>query len=191
MKTLLSYTTLDNYTKASHTYINKVLGIAVPKSDAMEKGTEAHKRLQSHLMGQEKLPIELDWNCTAVEYHAKKDADAEFVWHGFLDAVNWKTKTAFEIKTGGTPWGQGQFNASIQPKYYSWVTGLRKFIFITCHFDLSGLKVFSKEMTDEDWKEAEEWAMKALAGIKAGEFSGGLENGKCTGCNYGANCHFL
>ena len=97
MKTILSFTTLDNYTKASHTYINKVLGIVQPETEPMRAGKEAHKRLQEHLMGK-RLPIDLDWDCTAVEYHAKKEADDEFLFHGFLDGVNWKSKTALKSK---------------------------------------------------------------------------------------------
>ena len=194
MKTLLSYTTISDYLQANHTYICKQLGCVKPETEAMLAGREAHQVLQGHLLGEIKLPIDLDWNCTDIEYHARKDADEEYQFHSYLDGVNWKSKVAFEIKTSGSnPWGQGQFNSSIQPKYYSWITGLKKFVFITCKFDLSGLKVFYKEMTDQDWKEAEDWAMKALKGIKAGEFKGGLDEktGKCLGCNYQQNCHFL
>ena len=189
-KILLSYTTLDDYTRWSHTYINKLMGIKKEENEFMTKGKEAHKKLQDHMIGKTKLPIDLKWDITQAEYHARKDVDEKYQWHGYLDGVNFRSKLAVEIKTG-SPWSNRKFEEHIQPRYYSWVTGLRKFVFVTCHFDLSELKVYYKEMTNDDWKQAEGWAYAALKGIKDAEFKGGLDDdGYCIGCSYGFACYF-
>lgn len=190
---LLSYTTMDDLYKASHNWINKAMDIKKPESEAMTAGKLAHQRLQAHISGGEQVTgLELPMNFPKIEYHARRPWDDQFTFHGYVDAANFASKSFLEIKTsGGALWSQGKFNASIQPAYYSWVTGLRKAYFITCHFDLSDLKIYTREFTDEDLKKAEDWAMGAIDIIKKGDFTGGLVDGKCDGsCGY-PNCYFL
>jgi len=192
-KIILSYTTINNLHEASHTWICKQMGITTPETDAMRAGKEAHKRLQDHAMGKKMIPeLNLPMNFPKSEHHARR-THGDYILHGFLDGVNFASKSGLEIKTSKkTVWSQQKFHESMQPKYYSFVTGFRNWYFISCRFDLSGLVVYHTTFTDEDWKKAEAWAQEGIDIIEKGDFKGGLdEHGHCTGCSYGSNCYFL
>lgn len=188
MKTLLSYTTLADLHVAPHTYYNKIMGVKKPESDAMNKGSDAHKVIQRHVSKQEINPKLVDlWEFPRIEYHCRKDHNDKYTWHGFMDGVNFASKVFLEIKSSKNhPMGQSEFNKLIQPKYYSFVSGLRKVYFISCNFDLSTVKTFYQEYSDEDIKEAEAWALKGLDIIESGAY---LEDKTCDGlCSYRENC---
>lgn len=191
-KILLSYTTMDDLYKSPHSWLNKQMGLKKPESDAMKAGSEAHKRLQAHISGKKIDGIELDLDFPRAEYHARKDWDDKYTLHGYCDGVNFGAKTFVEIKTGGKKtWTNGDFERSIQPAYYSYVTGFRKCFLVTCLFDLSNMKVFYREFTDKDWKRAQDWVKGATEIIDKGNFKSDLVEGKCIGwCNYGDNCYF-
>lgn len=189
---LLSYTTIDNLHKASHTWINKMLGLETPESEAMLKGKETHAKIQAHVSGKTKIEgLDLPMDFPTIEYHCRLPAEEPYVFHGYVDAVNFASKSFLEIKSSNSHiWSQGDFDKSIQPAYYSWVTKIKKAYLVSCKFDLSNLKVYLWKFTDDDWAKAEKWANEGIEIIKSGEYQGGLVNGKCTGCNYGSNCHF-
>lgn len=171
-----------------------MLGIQTPTTEAMEKGKAAHIRLQNHVTHKETVAgLDLPMDFPTVEYHAQRPASHDYMFHGFVDGINFASKSILEIKTSGSKtWSNQDFDRSMQPAYYSFVTGMRKCYLVTCFFDLSKLKVYFREFTDDDWKKAEAWANEGIAVIEKGDFTQGLdENKKCMGCNYGANCYFV
>lgn len=189
-KPILSYTTINNIHIAPHSYLNKLAGIKTPTSDVMNKGKEAHEKLQRHLLGIEKLPINLDLSFGRAEYHARKD-EGDFIYHGYLDCVSFDSKTMVEIKTTGSKtWTLGDFEKHPQGAYYSWVTGFRKIFYITCKFDLSDLKTYYKEFTDEDMERSKQWALEASSKITEGKLKEDLVDNKCVNyrCPYGSQC---
>lgn len=194
-KIILSYTVIDNIHKASHTWICKTLGIETPTSEAMLKGKDAHAKIQAHVSGKTKIEgLDLPMSFPTIEYHAQKPYNDLFSFHGYCDGVNFASKSILEVKTSGSKiWSQGDFDMSMQPAYYSYVTQFRKVYLVTCKFDLSDMKVYSREFTDEDWGKAQKWAEEAITIIEKGDFTGGLENGKCIleRCPYSENCYFL
>jgi hypothetical protein len=195
-KILLSYSTLNDYTNAHHSYINKLFGIKQPETPAMFAGKEAHKTIQAHCLGTKKDDRlkDLTWDFMQDEYHARKDYNDKYQLHGFIDMVNWKSKVICEIKTSATPKGQSWFNELIQWRYYSMVTGLRKVLFIMCKPDLSELKTFYQEVTDEDIAKAEKFVKSAVEGIDNGLFTDDLLPGKiCPGipkCWFRERCFY-
>src|SRR3990167_4015008 len=196
-KVILSYTAIDNIHKASHTWICKTLGIETPTSEAMTKGKEAHAKIKAHVSGKTKIEgLDLPMDFPKIEYHAQKPYNDTFSFHGYCDGVNFASKSILEVKTSGSKiWSQGDFDKSMQPVYYSFVTQFRNVYLVTCKFDLSGLKVYTRQFTNEDWKRAEKWANEAIEIIEKSDFKGGLdESGRCLGwkggCNYGENCYF-
>ena len=192
-KVLLSYTTLNDLHKASHTWINKCLNIKKPVSEAMEKGKEAHAKLQAHVSHKTKIDnLDLPMDFPTIEYHARKPYNDKFSWHGYCDGVNFASKSILEIKTSGSKtWSQGEFDRSMQPVYYSFVTQFKKCYLVTCKFDLSDLKVYYREFTEKDWERALTWGKEGIDIIEKGDFTGGLTDGKCIGyCSYGSACYF-
>ena len=194
-KIILSYTTINNYHISHHSWLNKMLGVKVPETEAMTSGKVAHQIIQAHCLGKKKSPrlSELTWDFTDAEKHILKPYNEKFTLHGYLDLINYASKTIGEIKTSKTPWSQSRFNELVQWKYYSLVSGFRKVLFITCKPDLSGLKTFYTAVSDEDIREAEKWVKEAIVGIEGGHFKEDLTpDGFCNNpmCPYKENCHF-
>lgn len=190
---LLSYTAINDLYQSPHSWLNKQMGIKKDKTEAMQKGTEAHEILQAHVSGIKKLDIDLDLDFPKVEHHARKRWNDKFTLHGYCDGINFTSKVFLEIKTSGKkPWTNGQFERSMQPKYYSFVTGFRKAFLLTCLFNLSEMKTYYREFSDKEWKETEEWVAKAIDLIEHGDLKADLVDGKCQGwCPYRKNCYFL
>ena len=74
---------------------------------------------------------------------------------------------------------------------------LKEAILITCsknpdNWKKAPPKVFKAPLTDQDKQDATEWIIKAIDLLEAGDFAGGLEDGKCTDpyCYFGCNCSF-
>lgn len=193
MATILSYTTLSDYEKSHHTYLNKIFGAKKPSSESMEKGKVLHKAIQDHILGVQACDklSGFPWGFDRAEYHAKKKHDDEFTFHGYVDMVNFKLKAFLEIKTGREAWTLGRFQRLMQWKYYAWVTNLTNAHFFTCDFDMNNQKHFTSEATQKDLEEAENWAMTQLEGIKSGKLKDDLVDGKCQGCTYGTACLFI
>lgn len=168
------------------------MGIKTPETDPMRKGKEAHEKLQRHILGIEKLPIDLDLTFQRSEYHARKD-EGDYIYHGYLDCISFDSKTMCEIKTAGSKtWTLGDFEKHPQGAYYAWVTGMRKIFYVTCKFDLSDLKVYYKEFTDEDIEKSKQWAKEASQKITDGKLKEDLVDGACVNprCPYGSLCLF-
>ena len=171
-----------------------MMGVQVPVNEAMEKGKSAHKVIQDHCLGiktTERLS-DFDWKFSKAEHHAMMPYNDKFTLHGYIDMINYKSKVIAEIKTG-TPWSQSKFYKTMQWKYYSYVTGFRKILMVTCRFDLSEFKTFYAETSDADIAEAKKWAEYAITGIDKGIFKTDLdENGFCRNdrCPYGELCKF-
>ncbi len=196
-KVILSYTAIDMLHKCSHGWINKQLGIETPTSEAMQKGKDSHAIIQAHVSGKKKIEgLDLPMDFPKIEYHAQKPYNDIFSFHGYCDGVNFASKSILEIKTSGSKiWSQADFDKSMQPMYYSFVTQLRRVYLVTCKFDLSNMKVYMREFSDKDWETAQKWAEEAIKIIEKGDFKGGLdESGHCLGwqggCNYAEKCFY-
>lgn len=194
-KIVLSYTTISNYHKSPHSYLNKMLDIAVPTTPAMSAGKNAHEIIEAHCTGKkkDKRLADFTWTFTDAERHIIRPSYHEkYNLHGYIDLIAYNSKVFAEVKTG-TPWSQKKFIDSMQWKYYAMLTGFRKALMITCRFDLTDLKTYYFEVTDKDLKDAELWVQEAIVGIENANFRTDLdENGVCTrpDCPYGDACYF-
>lgn len=190
---ILSYTTINNYHKSPHSFLNKQLGIKTITSPAMSAGKEAHKLIQDHCLGVKTDPRlkALTWHFKTAERHVIRPYTGNYSLHGFLDLVAYNSKTLGEIKTG-TIWGPSRFWELMQWRYYAMIAEMKHALLITCHFDLSGLKTFYFEATPLEIDKAKRWVDEAIAGIDAGKFTDDLVDGKCIryDCPYGEACHF-
>lgn len=195
MKTILSYTTLNNYLMSPHSYLNRyVYGIKTAETPAMVAGKLAHEVIQAHCMGVKKDArlSDLTWEFTTAEYHAKMPWDDKFTLHGYCDMIDFKSKTLCEIKTSSRPWSQKMFQDLDQWRYYGLVTEMEKVLFITCTPEITNVKTYFSEITTEDKDKARAWAALAIQGIRNGEFMSDIVDGLCTNprCPYGVNCHW-
>ena len=194
-KVLLSYSTINNYYLSPHSYYNKLMGIETPETEPMREGKKAHAIFQDHVIGikkDERLK-DFDWSFQKKEYHCRKDFSEKYQFHGYCDAVSFESKTFLELKTvtkESSVWSQGKFHAIMQPRYYSWVTGLKKCLFVSCTFDFKNIKCYSCEFDADDWHKAQEWAEEAARRIDVGDFYSDLVDGKCQGCSYKELCYF-
>ena len=194
-KILLSYSTLNDYTNAHHSYLNKLMGLKQSETPQMNAGKEAHKIIQAHCLDRKKDARlkDLTWEFMQVEVHSRKDYNEKYQLHGFVDMINYKSKVICEIKTSANPKGQSWFNDLMQWRYYAMVTGMRKVLFIMCKPDLTELKIFYQEVTNEDIARAEKWVKDAVEGIDSGKFMDDLVNGHCPGkprC-WNDNCFYI
>ena len=199
----LSYTGLANYHRSPHSYINKCMGVETPETDAMRLGKAVHALVQDHCMGvkkDERLK-DLEWNFTSKEWHCRRTCADGIILHGYIDLVNFKSKMLCEIKTGSSGMSQKEFDELVQWKYYAYVTGFRKVLFLSLETagtpeDIYIKKIHTeyREVTDKDVQEATEWAATAIEGIKAGRFYDDLEGGRCQRgreCPYANYCLFI
>lgn len=189
----LSFTTINNYHKSPHSWLNKQLGIKTITSPAMAAGKEAHKVIQDHCLGKKTDPRlkALTWHFKTAERHVIRPYGDKYSLHGFLDLVAYNSRTVGEIKTGSI-WSQGRFADSMQWRFYGMIAEMKHALLITCRFDLSGLKTFYFEITPADIERARKWVDYAIEGIEAGRFRDDLVDGKCLrpDCPYGEACYF-
>ncbi len=192
-KILLSYTTINDLSVSPHSWLNKAMGIEKPTNEYMEKGKATHEKLQKVVLGDLNIVgINLP-KFNAIEKHFQKNFNDKYTLHGYADAVNYATKTLLEVKSSQTtPKTMGEFDKLIQGKYYCYVSGFRKVLYVACTFDLSKLKTYLYEYENDDMQEVENWVMEAIATIETENFKSDLVNGKCEleRCPYGENCYF-
>lgn len=163
---------------------------------------------------------QFDERCKFVK-HIEYGSDTIII-QGFADGLNPTEKRMMEIKLSSTPWSIGKYKKSMQRKIYAWgfpqyekgllVTGMmltREQIQeagndwlnwkaedwekrILENWTESPPTASECAMTKEDAQEAEEYILKGIEILRAGDFTGGLENGVCTDryCLYGDNCYF-
>lgn len=173
---ILSYTTLNNIHKFPCWYFNtKVMGMKEPENEYMIKGKESHKKFQEL----KKLPYDLDF--PSREVHFRKSHNAKYLFHGYADAVNYKSKSLLELKTvNKTLWTNSRMDASIQPIYYSWISGFQKVFLLTSHFNLDfPIPPFYREYTQADWKRAEKWAIEGIKIIETTDYKTLTCDGSC------------
>jgi hypothetical protein len=192
-KLYLSYSTLNDLIQHPHTYLCKALGIVQPVSEAMEAGRQAHEIVIGHVCGTKidhRLPDTLP-GFQKPEYKVFAEYRNGYALYGFCDAVDFRSKTIMEYKTSGTTWSQNKFDALMQIPFYSLATNFRKVYMITSHADLTGFKVFYKEVTDAEIEKVKAWIESGIKIIESGNFTSDLVDGKCPGrCNYGSACFF-
>lgn len=158
----------------------------------MSSGKEVHKIIEDHCIGKkkDKRLKDFTWEFTDAERHVIRPWDDKFNLHGFIDLISYKSKVIGELKSGSV-WSQKKFADAMQWRYYCYLTGFRKALLINCRFDLSGLKTYYFEATEDDMKKTELWIREATTGIENGNFKGGLDaDGFCLGCSYGPACYF-
>lgn len=203
----LSYSTIFMLYNSSHNWINKQMGRKQEERYYFTEGKEAHRIIQDHVSGLKPNPLlaHIEEQFPIVE---QKDFDPKtkfefspqegYTMVGWADGLNMKSARILEIKTSSTGWSIMKFKKSMQRKVYSigfpWS---KEAVLITCdrlptYWERNKPKVMSLAQTEADKKEAMEWILGGIRILEAGNFSGGLINGKCTDpyCNYGINCFF-
>lgn len=184
-KVIVSFTTLDNVHKHPCWYYNtKLMGLKQPENEYMAKGKKAHEEFANKIKNKEKLLFDLDFETP--EVHFKRSYDDMFTLHGWADAVNYKSKTLLELKTvNSNVWTNARVDKTMQPSYYSWISGFRKVFILSCKFDFSEAKLYFREYLDNDWKKAEDWAVEGLNIIKNTDWSKITCDGTCP---FGQEC---
>jgi len=191
-KLYLSYSTLHDLIEHPHTYLDKAMGILQPENEYMIAGREAHKVFTDHICGIKKDPrITVDLEFQKPEYKCFTEYRDNYSLYGYVDAVNFASKSICEYKTSSTPWSQAKFDATMQIPFYALATNFRKVFMVTSTAKFENFKVFYKEITDQDIQKVKEWIESGIKIIESGDFTSDLIDGKCSGCNYGANCYFV
>lgn len=203
----LSYTTLSGVRDASHTWINKQLGLKREFKKEFGLGKEAHRIIQEHVSGKNLHPyldhikdtfpivekIDFDPDCKF-----EVQMDDKYSIMGYLDGINRELGRFLEIKTSSNPWSISKFVNAMQRKMYAYAfPELKEAMLITCQkepeaWQYQKPKVYLINNTEKDRAEALQWILDSISIIEKGDFTGGLDdNGKCTGCIYGGNCNFI
>lgn len=214
-KTRLSYSSLNQLHEASHQWINKQMGIPVPEYPFLTAGKQAHAIIQRHVSGEHKYPtlkhikdkfpiVEPDVPDDHPDYWDLKEpckfsfdiGDYEII--GYYDGLDEENGRILEIKSSSNPWSIGKFRKSMQRKLYGLSNDkIEEAVLVTCHKNIESWendppKVYSVPYTKKDRDEAKSWILEGIEILEGGDLTGGLdENGKCTRCFYGQNCHFL
>lgn len=184
-KFYLSWTTLSNVHKHPCWYFNtKILGMKEPENEFMIAGKKAHQQFALKIKNKEKLPCDLDFQ--EAEVHFRRPYNDRYIWHAYLDGVNYRSKALLELKTVNKRlWTNSDMDNSMQPVYYSWISSFSKVFLLTCKFDLSEPKVYYREYKEEDWQRAEKWAVKGLRIIEETDW----KTLQCLGnCPFNTNC---
>ena len=160
-KTIISFTTLNNVHKHPCWWLNKQMGIEEEPNQFMIAGKKAHEQFALKIKNKEKLPFDLDFQ--EAEVHFRRSHNDQYLWHGWADGVNYKSKSLLEVKTvNKRVWTNSDMDRSMQPVYYSWISGFSKVFLLSCKFDFSEPKLYYREYTQDDWKKAEKWALEGL-----------------------------
>lgn len=211
----LSYTSLNNLHNG-HEWLNKQMGIPLPDYPFLREGKEAHRIIQDHVSGKKKdkrlkhieieFPIveekDFDERCKFSFNIESQTGKYEII--GFIDGLDKKNKRFLEIKTSGKAWSMKKFRDSTQRKLYALADPTFKDAYIITGnkdpeaWDKDPLKLYSVSVTADDRAYAIDWILKGIEILEEGDFSGGLKDGKCTGCFWNmdrykdiANCNFL
>lgn len=217
----LSYSSLNMLHEASHQWVNKQMGIRVPDYPFLTEGNEAHRIIQQHVSGKKKHPLlehikyifpvvepDIDdsdpsyWDLKEpckFEFRANSpEVTGNYVIKGYYDGIDRDNGRILEIKSSRTLWSLSKFRNAMQRKLYGLSNSkLNEAVLITCarnveDWNTQPPKVYSVPYTEKDRQEAVDWIVAGIKIIESGDFTGGLdENGKCLGCFYGNNCHFL
>lgn len=201
----LSFSTIDNLYKASHTWTNKINGCKTPDRPYYQKGKEIHTLLQNHFLGISQLEIPQLKDLT-FEIVEREDFDTacyvtypineKYQVHGYIDGLSISNNSTLEIKSGASYWSLPKYKNSMQRKTYSLcLPEVKKNTLITVLSNIDSWnnyppKVFTLEATEKDRQDALKWFLGAIEIIESGDLEGGLLDGYCTGCNYAENCLF-
>lgn len=209
-KITLSYSTINNCLQPenSHNWLNKQMGMKVPDNIYFEGGRRTEKIITAHISG--KLIREdlahIKTRCSIVaevEFDPRckrfMSINDKYQLFALLDAHEPTTKTLVDVKSGnGKMWSVGQWARSYQRKLYALAyPEYDRSVVITALMDdtrwkLEPPKEFNVPSTPKDKEEALEYLHKAIKTIEAGDFTGGLTDGKCLNsfCYYKENCQF-
>ena len=203
--------------EASHNWLNKQMGLKPEDHEYYHAGKKAHRIIQDHVSGKkpdERL-LHIQYTFPIVEevdfdsrckfnfnfHHGLLDPLAtknKYNIIGFVDGLDPDNKTFLEIKSADPVWSLAKFQRAMQRKLYALAKpDFKEAILITCSKDPSrwtteAPRVYSVPLTDQDRKEASDWILGGIKMIEAGQFDGGLENGRCNDprCYFGVNCQF-
>ena len=202
----LSYSTINMLLTASHNWLNKMMGLKPEDKWYFKAGRDAHRIIQDHVAGinpdprlahiTDQFPIveEVDF-----DERCKFSKEVEnYLMVCFFDGLNEELKKSLEIKTSSNGWSISQFQDSMQRKVYGFIRpDLKDGTLITCAMDSDKWlgkppKVFYVPYTEHDRNDAKHWILSGIKVLEKGDFTGGLEDGKCTdpNCYYGVNCQF-
>ena len=211
----LSYSSLKYLNgNATHEWVNKQMGIPVPKYPFLQEGKDAHRIIQDHVSKKNKdkrlshiritFPVveerEFDPRCRFII-----PLSGGYEVTGFYDGRDDERGRFLEIKTSSSPWTLRKFSESIQRKIYALAhPDFTKAYLITGSKDpkvweSAPPKLYAVTLTQRDRDDAWAWIANGIAVLEKGDFTGGLdEHGKCTGCFWNmdryrdiANCHFM
>ena len=204
--THLSYSTINMILERPHTWLNKVAGLKGEDKTWFHEGTEAHRIIQAHVSGK-KLDERLSGITFTFPVVEERDLDARckfsFVREGieiigFFDGLDEANNRFLEIKTSSNPWPISQYQDSYQRRLYALAKPkMTESILITCkrkpeQWVETPPKVYRLPLTQQDREEAEAWVAKAIAFVKAGNYTSDLVDGKCVDprCPFGRSCMF-
>ena len=209
----LSYSSLNSIHQG-HEWLNKQMGIQVPRYPFLDQGKDAHRIIQRHVSGIEKDPRLSHIEC---EFPIVEEVDFDkrcqfqfnvsggYTIFGYVDGKDQANMRLLEIKTADKPWSLLKFEKSMQRKLYALAHPMYEEAYLITgnkqveKWGSEPLKLYSLSLTERDRLDAQAWIAKGIAILESGEFTGGLdENGRCTGCFYNmpgyrdiATCYYL
>jgi len=212
----LSYSTINMLYKASHNYLNKMMGLQPEEREEWKQGKEAHAIIQAHVSGKKIddrlshikyiFPIveekDFDERCKfeiPIKFGVNDKVVNSYKVIGYFDGLDIENHRFLEIKASDPVWSLIKFQNSIQRKLYAFANAqITEAVLITCskypdRWSQEPPKVFSVPLTPQDKSEAVKWLLGGIQIIESGKFDGGLdENGICRDkfCYFGNNCSF-
>ena len=189
----LSYSTISDYYKAHHSYLNYIMGIKKPVSPQMEQGKKDHETIQAHCLGGNNPALEnVKLRFTQKEYEFRVPWDSKYGIHGFIDLWDKDTNSLAEIKTGSAVWSLRKFMDLMQWRLYAKATETKQCYGISCIAGVKNARVYPLPYTQKDAIMIDKWVTAAIEMIDAKKFTDDLIEEKwCTGnCGYRDNCRF-
>ena len=215
----LSYSTIYMLYNSSHQWVSKQMGIKQEDRYYFREGREAGRIIEDHVAGIKKHPdlAHITEHFSVVE---KVDFDKRtkfefspaegYTMVGWADGLDKEKKAVLEVKSSGVTkdkvtgelkcnyWTVTKFLKSMQRKVYSIGFPWSKQAFIITaprlpeQWKMFPPKLMNLPQTEQDKKEAMEWILGGIKILEAGDFTGGLVDGRCIDpwCNYGKNCYF-
>lgn len=175
-KILLSYSSLNSALNEPHTWINKINGLKTYTTNFFEEGKKAHEIIQAHVTGKHRNELLKD--IPSFPYVEEVDFDEKmkftfdfgdkYIIRGYIDGFNNDKTEILEIKSSATPWSVSKFNQLMQWRIYALALENAKKVWLVNTprdpnlWNEENIKIFNKDITQQDRDEAVKWLEKGI-----------------------------
>ena len=176
----LSFSTGNALLNAPHTWVCKQMGLPTFTTTYFEEGKKAHRLIQDHVVGLNKMTILNDLpSFSMVEtrdfddtMRVEKKINSKYSFHGFVDGKDPDTGRFLEIKSGKR-WSLGDFFKTDQWRLYAWALPetYREVYLVNVprqvdQWSANTIKVYNTTVTPPDLKKAEDFLQRVINTIE-------------------------